>query len=63
MVGGVIHSRHDAKAVGDRTVVGGLGILLPQLGGEQLRLGPLYVLEVDTTPHDHIRHYLCLHCI
>ena len=62
MVGGVIHSRQDAKAVGERTVAGGMGIWVfsPSWEGKQLRLGPLYVLEVDTTPHNHIRHYLCL---
>ena len=41
MVGGVIHSRQDAKAVGERTVAGGSGNLglQPQLGGEATQAG------------------------
>ena len=35
----------------------------PSWEGKQLRLQPLYALEVDTTPRNHIRHYLCLRCI
>ena len=53
------------KQLGRGQWLGDLGIWVfsPSWEGKQLRLGPLYVLEVDTTPHNHIRHYLYLRCI